>query len=106
MCSNRCANPVRFLRLDAEPDPVHDLDDHHRRRVVLADHHAQAVRQLAVDDRHREVGGRAAGLRNQRRACEDREAHGEQSVSHTSRIYHTGIGGKNAVKGFRRQTGR
>ena len=31
-----------------------DLDDHDRRGVVLADHDAQAVRQLPVDDRNRE----------------------------------------------------
>ena len=42
------------FRLDAEADAVHQLDHHDRRRVVFADHHPQAVRQLLVDDRNRE----------------------------------------------------
>ena len=61
--------PGAVLRLDAEPDAVHHLDDHDRRGVVLADHHAQAVRQLAVDDRHRE-----SRLPSRRGACADGDA--------------------------------
>ena len=57
------------LRLDAEADAVHHLDDDDRRGVVFADDDAQAVRQLLVDDRHRERlrrGGRRQQSETQR----------------------------------------
>ena len=62
------------LRLDAEADAVHQLDDDDRRRVVLADDDAQAVRQLLVDDRHRErlCGHGRRGRRQQGEAQRER----------------------------------
>ena len=50
--------PGAAFRLDAEADVVHDLDQRHRRGVVLADHHLQAVRQREVVHRHLEALGR------------------------------------------------
>jgi hypothetical protein len=66
----REAGPV--LGLDAESDPVHHLDHDDRRRGVLADDDAQAVRQLLVDDRNRE---RLCGHRRRGRPEESEAQH-------------------------------
>ena len=42
-CSNRCAKPVWPVGLVPRPHVVPEVDRHHRRAAVLADHHAQAV---------------------------------------------------------------
>ena len=85
MCSNRCAKPVRFLRLDAEADAVHHFDDDDRRRVVFADDHAQAVRQLLVDDRNLE-GGAGRGLRAGRGHRHRSQTEHEQTLTHKLRL--------------------
>ena len=78
----RKARPV--LRLDAEADAIHHLDDHDGRCMVLTDDDTQAVRQLAVDDGDGERrGGRSAWRLCGRRGHRQRgETDGEDASAH------------------------
>ena len=87
--------PGAIPRLDAEADPVHHFHRHHGRRMVLADHHTQAVRQFAVDDWNAERRARSRQGRPRRRlrgrhaGRERREADGQNADAHEAGIYHT-----------------
>ena len=45
MCSNRCAKPVRALRLVHRAHVIPQVDGHERQTVVLMQQHRQAVGQ-------------------------------------------------------------